>query len=143
MDTHHLKTSVTPLVALHLFDGSSNSTISEIANLLIIFPTSNCMTLDFYVTLLDSSCSLVLGYNWLIQHNPLIDWVNRLINFHLFLWENLALSHITANTPLAFPLSSNTSLHSSDLVVSIPASETSVSTSKQPNIAIIGAVAFL
>ena len=67
MDTHYLNTSATPLVALRLFDGSLNSTISEIANLPIIFSTGNCMNLDFYVTLLDSSCSLVLEYNWLAQ----------------------------------------------------------------------------
>jgi len=66
MDTHNLKTSATPLVALHLFDGLSNSTISEIANFPIIFSTGNCINLDFYVTPLDSFCSLVLGYNWLI-----------------------------------------------------------------------------
>ena len=65
VDTYHLKISVTPLVALYLFDSSSNSTISEIANLPIIFSTSDCMNLDFYITLLDSSCSLVLRYNWL------------------------------------------------------------------------------
>ena len=143
VDTHHLKTSTTPLVALHLFDGSLNSTISKIANLLIIFSTSDCMNLDFYVTLLDSSCSLVLGYNWLAQHNPLIDWVNGLINFHPSLQENLAPSHVAANTPLASLFFLDTPLQSLDSAVFIPTSETSVSNSKWPNIAIISAAAFL
>jgi len=126
-----------------LFDGSSNSTISEIANLPIIFSTGDCMNLDFYVTPLDSSCSLVLGYNWLTQHNPLIDWVNGSINFHPSLQENLAPSRITANIPLVSLSFLDTPLQSSDSAVSIPASETSVSNSGRPNIAIIGAVAFL
>ena len=143
MDTHHLKTSATPLVALHLFDGSSNSTISEIANLPIIFSTSDCINLDFYITPLDSSYSLVLGYNWLTRHNPLIDWVNGSINFRPSLQENLTPSRVMANTPLASPSFLDTPLQSLDSAVSIPASETSVSNSGQSNIAIIGAAAFL
>ena len=142
VDTHHLKTSTTPPVALCLFDGSSNSTISEIANLPIIFSTGDCMNLDFYVTLLDYSCSLVLGYNWLARHNPLIDWVNGLINFCPSLQENLAPSCIMANTPLASLSFLDTPLQSLDSAVSIPASETSVSNSEWPIIAIIG-TAFL
>jgi len=65
VDAYHLKISATPLVALYLFDSLSNNNISKIANFPIIFPTSNCMNLDFYITPLDSFCSLVLGYNWL------------------------------------------------------------------------------
>ena len=88
------------------------------------------MNLNFYVTLLDSSCSLVLGYNWLIQHSSLIDWVNGLINFHPSLQENFAPFHIVANILLASPLSLDTSLKSLDSTVSIPASEISMSISK-------------
>ena len=143
VDTHHLKTFATPPVALYLFDGSSNSTISEIANLPIIFSTGDCMNLDFYITLLNYSCSLVLEYNWLAWHNPLIDWVNGSINFHLSLQENLIPSRIAANTPLASPSFLDSPLQSLDSVVSIPAFETSMSNSRRPNIAIIGVAAFL
>jgi len=48
-----------------------------------------------------------------------------------------------ANTPLASPFFPEISLQSSDSVVSIPVSEISVSNSERPNIAIIGAAAFL
>jgi len=65
VDIHHLRTSTTLPVALHLFNSLSNSIISKTANLPIIFSTSDCMNLDFYFTLLDSFYSLVLGYNWL------------------------------------------------------------------------------
>jgi len=59
------------------------------------------------------------------------------------LQENLASSYIEANTPLVSPSSSDTSLQSSGSMVSISAFETSMSTSKQFNITIIGTVVFM
>ena len=126
VDTHHLKIFTTSLVVLYLFDSSSNNTIFKIANLPIIFSIGNCMILDFYIIPINSSCSLILEYNWLTWHNSLIDWINRLINFHSSLQENLASSYIMANTPLAFLLSFNTFLQLLDFAVSIPVPEISV-----------------
>jgi len=73
VDAYYLQIFAASLVALCLFDSLSNSTISEIANLLIIFPTGDYINLDFYITPLNSFYSLVFGYNWLTQYNPLID----------------------------------------------------------------------
>jgi hypothetical protein len=81
VSNHRITTTTIPPIRLHLFDGTCNSTITQIAKLPIIFLTGKEFTLTFYVTLLDSSCSAVLGYDWLRQYNPLIDWSTNHIAF--------------------------------------------------------------
>ena len=64
------KTSSAPPIELRLFDGTSNSIITQSVNLPVSFPIGESMTINFYVTLLNLSCTVVLAH-------PLqsIDWL--------------------------------------------------------------------
>jgi len=124
-------------VELCLFGGTSNNIISEIVWLPVKFLSGECMTLDFYVTLLDSCCLLVLGHSWLTRYNPLIDWVSRSISFRpLSLLQSLA-SIPSVKTLVNPPLSPV-----ENPLQFIP-SETFLSNTKQPHITIISAPALL
>ena len=112
-DNNILTTSVDP-IGLRLFDGTCNSIITQIAELLVTFPSGEKFNLKFYVTLLDSSCSSVLGYNWLKQYNPLIDWSSGHIEFRSVDHRGLAQStpSVAAQPPPLTPPLANSPLDS-------------------------------
>lgn len=70
-----------PPVTLRLLNGSTAGFILEITLIPISFPGGEILSIDHYVTNLDSSCQTVLGYSFLSRYNPLIDWVTGRISF--------------------------------------------------------------
>src|SRR5258707_2761507 len=68
-------------ILLKMFDGSTPSNVSKKVQMPITFSTGETHHLEFFVTNLDENYSLVLGYDWLAQHNPNIDWMETKIMF--------------------------------------------------------------
>src|SRR5260370_2376380 len=68
-------------IPLKMFDGSTPSNVSKKVRMPITFSTGETHHLEFFITNLDENYSLVLGYDWLAQHNPNIDWTETKIMF--------------------------------------------------------------
>ncbi|KAF8222524.1 hypothetical protein L208DRAFT_1222699, partial [Tricholoma matsutake] len=121
------------LIGLQLFDGTCNFTITQIVKLLVTFPAGEVFNLSFYVTSLNSSCSTILGHNWLKQYNPLIDWSSSQLAFR-------SADH-RGPAPLMSPLSPNLLV---EILDSSTLSESPIPPKfTPPNISFINAAAYV
>ena len=68
-------------IPLRLFDGSARNSVSHKTNIPLTFSTGENHLNEFYVTKLDKGYSVVLGYDWLVRHNPSIDWAETKVVF--------------------------------------------------------------
>ena len=70
-------------IPLRLFDRSYPGKVSKKTTLLITLATSESHTIEMYITNLDQGYTMVLGYDWLVQHNLIIDWAETKVMFPL------------------------------------------------------------
>src|SRR6266478_649049 len=69
------------IIPLRLFDGSARNSISHKTNIPLTFSTGETHQTELYVTKLDKGYSVILGYDWLVCHNPSIDWAETKVVF--------------------------------------------------------------
>src|SRR6266436_343950 len=69
------------IILLQLFDGSAWNSVSHKTNIPLTFSTGETHQTEFYITKLDKGYSVVLSYNWLVHHNPSINWAETKVVF--------------------------------------------------------------
>ena len=120
---------ITP-VRLHLFDGSSSTILRKAVDIPLRFPSGEVTPFTFYVTQLDMSSSVVIGYNWLTRYNPLVDWVLGQITFRTPV-RDLPSTSPMSDSPSESPPNSD------------PPSVSESTDSSAPHISLVNASAFL
>ena len=135
VNKHSLETYAIPPLELCLLDGSLNTFVTEATKLNIQFSTGEVTSETFFVTLLDSSCVLVLGHSWLTHYNPLIDWVLGHIEFQK---STLQMPAALVPPVKSTPTSASAAAHPPD---SPPTSDSPPLSA--PYVSLIGAAAFV
>src|SRR5260221_9426719 len=74
-------TKLPSTIPLQLFDGSAWNSVSHKTHILLTFSTGKTHQMEFYITKLDKGYSVVLGYDWLVCHNPSINWAETKVVF--------------------------------------------------------------
>src|SRR5258708_6397089 len=74
-------TKLPSTILLRLLDGSAWNSISHKTHIPLTFSTGITHQTEFYITKLDKGYSVVLGYDWLVHHNPSINWAETKVVF--------------------------------------------------------------
>src|ERR1700730_5136283 len=80
------------------------------------------------ITNLDPSCDVILGMNWLFQHNPLVDWITGQVTPRPSTIEENLLKSVLGGATASASLSISVSL-----TISIPCSPVQTSSAATPN----------
>jgi len=79
---YHLPCQKINSLPLTLINGTINHFVNHVVSLPIRFSCSYSCQIEFFVTKLEDTYPIVLGHNWLTQHNPLVDWRKGTLEFN-------------------------------------------------------------
>src|ERR1700726_2461868 len=68
------KTPATPQEVVFI-NGTTSIWVTKVVRLSIRLSAMEPTNVMFVITDLDPACDVILGMNWLFQHNPLVDWI--------------------------------------------------------------------